>query len=158
MEMIALLRDLVQLLTRDELTVEDVVSAVGSIVEDPGMPGSMTLRSPVPGVTGTSLSRYPDTGLPFVLTLAFEPNAQPTLANLVAAFGAHRRIYSDRGMPVSLFFEPAVRGSAWTVALFAELPPGTRAFDTARVERVALQRDPALIAPGADAGGRQVGP
>jgi hypothetical protein len=140
--MIAFLRNLLCLLARDGLTVEDVVRMIGPVTHDPGIPLPMSLRPFVSGVATASLGRYPDSGLPYLLVLDFEPTARPAVADLVAAFGPYRRGASDRGMPIPLFFEPASGGSAWTVALIADLPPGTVAFDKARVQSVALRRDP----------------
>ena len=146
--MIALLHHLCRLLARDDLTVEDVVRAVGSVVRDPGVPMPMILQPSVPGVRAASLGRYPETGLPYLLVLEFERSAQPTVAELAAAFGRYQRTYSDRGMPIPLLFEPVADASAWTVALIADLPSGTGALDAAKAERVALRRDPVTAPSG----------
>lgn len=140
--MIALLRSLLRLLAREGLTVEDVVRVIGPVTHDPGIPMLISLRPLVTGVATASLGRYPDSGLPYLLVLDFEPDARPAVADLVAAFGPYRRGPSDRGMPIPLVFEPASGGSAWSVALIADLLPGTVAFDSARVQTVGLRRDP----------------
>ena len=143
MAVIDWLRTLVRLLARDGLTVDDVVRAIGPVTNDPGIPMPMVLRPAAAGAATVSLGRYPDTGLPYVLMLDFEhEDVRPTVADLVAAFGPYRRGASDRGMPMPLVFEPVSGGSAWTVALIADVPPDTVAFDGARVPRVALRRDP----------------
>lgn len=142
MAVIDLLRSLLPLLAREGLTVDEVVRVIGPVTRDPGIPMPMSLRPHVTGVATASLGRYPDSGLPYLLVLDFDPGTGPTVADLAAAFGPYRRAGSDRGMPIPLVFEPASGGSTWTVALIADLHPGTIGFDRAPVQSVALRRDP----------------
>jgi len=107
----------------------------------------ITLGPPVSGIRAVTLGRYPESGSPYVLTLEFEAGAEPTVAELAAAFGAYERGSSDRGQPIPLHFERQFQGSNWKVALIAEIPPGASGPDRAKVQRVSLRRDP-VHAPG----------
>lgn len=140
--MIALLRSAARLLAREGIGVGDVVDVLGRIVEDPGIPSPVEILVEAPGIERAKLSRYPDTGEPFVLTFVPEPDARPTVRELVAAFGPFRRVFSDREMPVPLQFDDVERSAAWSVALVAELAHGTAISGSAKAERLALQREP----------------
>jgi hypothetical protein len=144
--MIDWLRELLQVLVRDDLSVADVVGAVGPVLHDPGIPGLMELTPPRAGVRAVTLARYPQGGAPFYLTATFDPAHQPSVADLEAAFGPYRRLRNDRGTPVHLQFEPSLNGREWAVALVADLPPDTTSFGNATATSVMLRRDPITAA------------
>jgi hypothetical protein len=104
---------------------------------------SIELRPRIPGVHSARLSRYPDSGSPYVLELEPAPEARPTLASLKAAFGDYRRAPTHRGMPPEVLFSPQGTGSQWRIVVIAQLASATDSLDTASVTRIALRRDPA---------------
>jgi hypothetical protein len=117
----ALVRDLVHLLSRDPLSVEDVVMFVGSVTHDPGVPMPVELRPSLPGVRSASLARYADSGLPYLLTVSFPPEDRPAPAELRAMLGDGRRSITGRGMPAELVFHAPPQGSGWRIAVIASL-------------------------------------
>lgn len=137
-----LLRELMLLLSQDTLTVEDVIARVGPVAHDPGVPMPLELRSTLDGVRSARLSRYPDSGLPYVLTLELAPDAQPTVATLKADFGDYHRAHTDRGKPIEVMFYPPAMGTRWQVAVIARLAPIEGSLDDAKVTTLALRRDP----------------
>ncbi len=145
--MIPLVCALVLLLSRDGLTLDDVVASVGSVEHDPGIPMPIALRPTMPGVLAASLSRYPDSGLPYTLTLAFETDSRPTVEALRLAVGRFSRVPSPRGMPARVQFIPNGAGPAWRVVVIAELAPHDGTLESAPVLEVTLRRDPLLPAP-----------
>lgn len=137
-----LIRELVLFLSRDTLTVEDVAARVGSVARDPGVPMPLELRPVMAGVRSARLSRYPDSGLPYVLTLEPAPDARPTAAALKAALGDYRRAHTGRSRPIEVMFYPPAAGAHWTVVVIAELLPEGDSLDEASVTTLALRRDP----------------
>lgn len=144
MEMIDFITGLRDLLARDDLTVADVVRAVGSIASDPGIPMPMAMRPASQGIRSASLARYPDSGAPYLLNMEFDDDARPMLGSLAAALGPYHRISSDRGMPIALRFENAARATGWKADVFAEIDASDALSDAALVRSVALRRDPVL--------------
>jgi hypothetical protein len=97
---IALLRDLSEVLAADDVTADAVVARLGGVPEDLG-PNVLVERPALAGVARASVVR--DGLVPAHVTLELaEPLAAETLA---AAFGEPRRAYPDHpGEPVSLLF------------------------------------------------------
>lgn len=141
--MINLIGKLVRFLSQDSLSVEDVISQVGTIVHDPGVPMPIELRPVLTGVRAAYLDRYPDNGLPYALTLELAPDARMTAAALRQAFGDYKQSRTDRGHPPEIIFYPPAVGSRWTVAVLADLESGTTPLDDRPVTRLSLRRDPA---------------
>lgn len=141
MDFITGLRDL---LARDDLTVADVVRAIGDIASDPGIPMPMELRPATRGIRSASLARYPDSAAPYLLKLEFEDDARPMLGPLAAALGPYHRIASDRGMPIAIRFEHAAPATGWKAEVFAEIDASDSLSGTALVRSVALRRDSVL--------------
>lgn len=137
-----LIRELVLFLSRDALTVEDIADRVGPVARDPGVPMPLELRPVLAGVRSARLSRYPESGLPYVLTIEPAPVARPTAATLKAAFGDYRRSLTDLGRPIEVIFYPPAAGAHWKVAVIAELLPRGDSLDDASVTTLALRRDP----------------
>ena len=137
-----LLRELILFLSQNTLTVEDVVARVGSVAHDPGIPMPLELRSVLAGVPSVHLSRYPDSGVPYILTLEFAPDVRPTVAALKAAFGDYHRALTDRGRPGEIMFYPPPPGTHWQVVVIANLVQGNSVLDDAFVTTLALRRDP----------------
>lgn len=140
--MIDLIRDLIPLLSQEMLTIEDVVARIGPVAHDPGVPMPIDLDSVDASVHSARLSRYPDSGLPYVLTLEPKPNVRPTVAALKSMLGDYRQALTDRGRPIEVVFLPSTAGACWKVVVVAELAPNVASLESAAVTRVALRRDP----------------
>jgi hypothetical protein len=138
--MIALLSELVRFLSREPLTVADVAAKIGPIRHAPEVPFDIELAPSVPGVRGARLSRYPDTGKPYLLEL--ELDSPIPVTSLQAAFGAPRQACTDRGLPRTVIFYPPGTEPHWTVAVMADVPTGTSAIEDESAGTVALRRDP----------------
>ena len=141
--MIAFLADLVRFFARDGLTVDDVVHAVGPIARDPGVPMPIVLQPSAGGIHAASLARYPDSLLPYLLTLELAEGARPTVGDLTRSFGAFVALPRDRGMPAWIRFAPAAPPSAWTVTINAPVAGGAAPAADDEVPTVVLQREPA---------------
>lgn len=137
-----LIRELVLFLSRDKLTVEDVAARVGPVVRDPGVPMPLEFRPVIAGVHSAHLSRYPDSGLPYILTLKLAPDARLTTAELKAVFGDYRRSRTDFDRPIEIIFYPPAAGEHWRVAVIAQLVREGDSLDDAPVMTLALRRDP----------------
>jgi hypothetical protein len=142
MAMIAFLADLARFFARDGLTVDDVVHAVGPIDRDPGVPLPITLQPSADGIHAASLARYPDSRLPYLLTLELAESARPTVGELTRAFGPFVPLPRDRGMPAWIRFAPAAPPSRWTVAINAAVAGSTTPSDGDEISIVVLQREP----------------
>jgi hypothetical protein len=138
--MIALVQDLVSLLSRNPLTIEDVTDRVGPVGHDPGGLMPIELRPVLAGVRAASLARDPDSGLPYLLTLELAPGTQLTVAMLRQAFGDYQRLRTDRGHPPQIVFSPP-GGTQWKVALIADLQSAAAAFDDQSVTSLSLLRE-----------------
>jgi hypothetical protein len=143
MAMIAFLTDLVHLFARDGLTVDDVVHTVGPIERDPGVPMPIVLHPIAGGVHAASLARYPDSRLPYLLTLELAENARPTAGELTRAFGPFVVLPRDRGMPAWIRFAPATPPSRWTVAINAAVAGSAAPSDGDEIPIIVLQRETA---------------
>jgi hypothetical protein len=136
MAMMVTLNALIDLLSRDGLSVEEVAARVGAIVHDPGPPLPTELAPSLPGVESARLTRDRDSGAPDGLSLGLAPAARPSVAELAAAFGPYRQARMDLERPRTLIFQPPPRVPHRSVALIAELAPGG---ETAA--RITLRRD-----------------
>ncbi len=148
--MIDQIQGLIRFLSKDSLTFADVVARVGPVVTDPGIPQPAELKpSSLTGVRAARLGRYPDDGLPYLLTLQLADGARPTAAALKAVLGDYQRARTDRGhAPQVMFYPPPADGSRWRVVVIAELGPGSasgagsESLDDAPVTSLSLRRDP----------------
>jgi hypothetical protein len=140
--MIEFICSLVLFLSQDCLAVEDIVTRIGSIVHDPGVPMPIELRPSMSSILTASVSRYPDSGLPYTVTLEFQTDAQPSIAAFNLAFGDFRRMLTYQGMPAEVFFLPPHTGTLWNVAVIAEVAPHIGGLESALVASVTLRRDP----------------
>lgn len=140
--MIDLIRELIHFLSQDMLTIEDVVARIGPVAHDPGVPMPIDLDSVDAGVHSARLSRYPGSGLPYVLTLEPKLNARPTVAALKSVLGDYGQALTGRGRPIEVVFSPPAAGACWKVVVIAELAPNVAWLENAAVTRVALRRDP----------------
>jgi hypothetical protein len=143
--MIDVIRELFRFLSQDPLSVEDVIIRVGPVVNDPGMPMPIELKPVLSGVRAANLDRYPDNGLPYVLTIELAPGARVTAAALQQTFGDYRRLHTDRGHPPKIIFYPPAVGSRWTVAVIAKFESAAVSLDHQPVTSLSLRRDP--VAP-----------
>jgi len=138
---IDLIREVVPLLSRDTLGVEDVTARIGPVIRDPGIPMPLEMQPPI-GMRSASLSRYPDTGIPYVLTIVPEPEGRPTVAELKAILGDYRRALTDRGQAATMVFSPAMVTPRWSVAVIVKLERSDGPVETRSVTTIALRRDP----------------
>ncbi|MDB5036063.1 MAG: hypothetical protein JWQ98_3304 [Chlorobi bacterium] len=134
--------DIAGFLSRDPLSLDDVIERVGEAVADPGIPMPIALRPTLPGVRSASLTRYPDTGLPYLLTLVPSPDLHLTPRALAAVLGEYRRLAGDRGRNPGLIFYPGIGGARWSVAVIVEVERMGDEIDIAPVTSIAFRRDP----------------
>jgi hypothetical protein len=137
-----LIGQLVRSLSQDGLTFEDVSAFVGPVVHDTGVPASATLRPVLPGVRAARLSRYPDSGLPYILTLEPDVASPTTPEALRPMLGDFRRARTDRGMPPEVVFAPASSAPRWKVVVIAQLEATGAELGQAPIISIALRRDP----------------
>jgi hypothetical protein len=141
--MLDVIRNLIALLSRDPLSIEEVSAYVGSVDRDPGGLMPIELRSALPGVQAASLGRNPDNGLPELLTIEFASETALTARDLRQAFGAYQRLRTDRGQPPSIILHPPAAGSRWKIALIADLRSTGIELDDQPVTEVTLRRNAA---------------
>ena len=137
--MIDLIRELHQFLSRDSLSIEDVIDRVGPVTNDPGGLLPIELQPVLPGVREANLARNPDDGLPYLLTIATD--AHLTTAELQAAFGDYKRMRTDRGHPPEIIFNPPASGTGWKVALLATLQSASEPLDDQQVSSISFRRE-----------------
>lgn len=94
--MIDTLKKLTRLLSTDPLTVEDVVSQVGTLVEDPGGAAAVKVRPTQELFREAQVFRHPATGAPDVLRLVPADGQALTAKALRAAFGDFKRLPSTQ--------------------------------------------------------------
>jgi hypothetical protein len=140
--MIDLIRELVLFLSSDPLTVDEVTARVGGVVHDPGVPMPIELRPALAGVRSAQLARYPDSGLPYVLTLEPAMDSRPSAGALKAVLGTYKRALTGRGMPAELVFPHAGNASRWRVVVIVTVDKGGDEMDSARITSIAFRRDP----------------
>jgi hypothetical protein len=139
--MIELIEELIQLLSRDGITIDDVIRKVGVISNDPGGLMPIEIRSSLPGVKTASLSRDPDTGQPYELTIEPTSAAKLTAGMLLQAFGDYRRLRTDRGQAPQIIFHPKPKDAGWKVAILASLQSTAEAIESQQVSSLSLRRD-----------------
>lgn len=137
---ISVIRQLVDLLAEDALTVEDVVAFVGPLENDPGTPLPIELCPNLFGVRAAELACYPDSGQPYALMIELCPDVRVAPSMLRAVLGDYRRARTPRGMPMELVFLPRSRGTLWRVVVMAQLEPGA-GMDDGSIASIALRRD-----------------
>jgi hypothetical protein len=130
----ALARDLADFLSNAGLDTAAVAARIGSVTHDPGVPLPLDISPSRPGIAHAQLSRYPKSGLPYVLSLSFEPAQRPDLDDLKAAFGEPIRVRTDRGNPPAYAFDAPEPTGRCAVVLLAEL-------DAGRVATLEFRRD-----------------
>jgi hypothetical protein len=138
---IDLVRQLIDFLSQEPLNVDDVVARVGPIIDDPGIPMRIDLKPALPGVRVAQLSRFPDSGLPYLLAIEPEPGAAPTPAELERVLGPPRRARTHRGMPPELIFYPPAVAPHWKIAVLAQVESPDD-LKNAPVTSIAFRRDP----------------
>jgi hypothetical protein len=140
--MLDLVRELILFLLQDRLTVGEVARRVGPIGHDPGIPLSIELQPVLPGVRAAKLARFPDSGLPYVLTLEPAMESRPIVGALKEVLGPYKQARTGLEMPASLIFPPAGRESGWQVVVFVTLDKVGVEMDSARTRTIAFRRDP----------------
>ncbi len=124
-----------------EIGVAEVVARIGPVETDSGWPIPMELRPTALELRAARLARYPDTGLPYALTIEPADGAKPTVAELQAALGDYQQTRTDRGMAPEVVFAPPASGPRWRVAVLARLEPGAGDFESCNVSRIVFRRD-----------------
>jgi hypothetical protein len=140
--MIDLVAQLVLFLSKDQLTVEEVTAKVGRVAHDPGIHMPIRLRPLLAGVRSAKLARYPDSGLPYVLTLEPALDSRPAVGALKAVLGAYRRALTGRGMPAELVFPPGRNEPHWHVVVIVTVDNAPKEMDSARTTSIVFRRDP----------------
>jgi hypothetical protein len=139
--MIELIQELIELLSREGITIVDVIRKVGVVSNDPGGLMPIEVNPNVHGVKTASLSRDPDTGQPYELTIEPTSEAKLTTAMLQQAFGDYRRLRTDRGQPPQIIFYPKAKDTGWKVAILASLQSTAGALEDQQVSSLSLRRD-----------------
>jgi hypothetical protein len=141
MVVIDMLRELVDLLSQDAIGVAAIAAHIGPVAADPGVPMPLDLLPRSAILDSAKLSRYPSSGLPYVLELRFKIGLRPTVAALETASGPPSRALTDRGAPHELVYDTAISGRRWRVSMIASLPLD-QADGASLVAAIALRRDP----------------
>lgn len=139
--MAGLIRDMVNFLSRDSLTIEDVTAMTGCVTSDPGGLIPVEMQPVLPGVRTARVARYPDSGLPYMLDLDLAPDARPTVAALKELFGDYRRAPSDWDQARQLLFYPPAEGTRWGIVVIARLEPATGDVAEGLIASVSFRRD-----------------
>jgi hypothetical protein len=137
---VPLVTELVAFLRRDGLTIDDVAGRVGPIAAGT-LSNQIALQSRLTGVRAAELLAYPDSGLPYMLSLEPDEAARPTLAAMKSALGDYRRMRSHFGEPRQASFSTARVPGAWHVVVLAEAEP-TDDLESAPITRITFRRDP----------------
>ncbi|MEO5929585.1 MAG: hypothetical protein ABIR47_06610 [Candidatus Kapaibacterium sp.] len=140
--LITMILDFVAFLARDPLSVDDVIKRVGDLAGDPGIPMPIALRPTLPGIRSASLARYPDTGLPYLLTLVPSQDFHPTPSKLAVVLGPYSSPAGNRGRNPEVIFYPRVGDERWSIAVIVEVERTSSAIDIAPVISIAFRRDP----------------
>ena len=127
--MIELIQELIELLSREGITIVDVIGKVGVISNDPGGLMPIEVNPNVPGVKTASLYRDTDTGEPYELTIEPTSEAKLTTTMLQQAFGDYRRVRTDRGQAPEIIFYPKAKDTGWKVAILASLQSAAEALE-----------------------------
>jgi hypothetical protein len=136
-----LIRDIVNFLSRDSLTVEDVTARIGRVTNDPGGLIPIEVQPVLPGVHAARVARYPDSGLPYMLDLDLAPGARPTVAALKGLLGDYRRARTDWDQPRQLLFYPPAEGTRWGIVVIARLEPAADDVADGRIASISFRRD-----------------
>jgi len=139
--MMDLIRDLVEFLSQDSLTVEDVVAKVGSITDDPGGLMPIKLRPALASVQEADLARDPDNGLPYVLSIRPLADAALTASILRQAFGDYTRLRTDRHHPPEIIFYPPTFDLRWKIAVIATLRSAAEPFADQQISSLSFRRE-----------------
>jgi hypothetical protein len=139
--MIDLIRELIDLLSQDATDLADIAARIGRVTADPGVPMPVDLLPRLRMLDSAQLSRYPSSGLPYVLRLQPKSAFRLTVSALEAAFGPGSRALTGRGMPQEFVFDTARSGRRWKVIMIATLLRGDT-DDADLVSSIALRRDP----------------
>jgi hypothetical protein len=136
-----LIRDMVNFLSRDSLTVEDVTARTGRVTNDPGGLIPIEVQSGLPGVHAARVASYPDSGLPYMLDLDLAPDAWPTVAAVKGLLGDYQQARTDWDQPRQLLFYPPAEGSRWGVVVIARLEPAAGDVADGRIASISFRRD-----------------
>ena len=139
--MIDELLDLGRFLSRDPLTMDQVIARIGPVIDDGGRDRAWELRPSDPRWRSAKVALDPATGAPFVLELA--PAWALTVAALRARVGNYQALRGHEDLPRQLLFQLPDAGLPYRAALIASLDDSA-SLDDARVILVGLRRDPRL--------------
>jgi hypothetical protein len=141
-EMIELIREMTGFLSREPLTVEDVIARVGPVTEDPGGSIPIRIRPDIAGIDLARLMRDPASGLPDALQFDFAPDARPKVKALREAFGDYERILTHRDRPSEIMFHPTATGTPRNVVVVARLSADDGTIDEASAASITFLRNP----------------
>ena len=139
--MLDLVYDLIRFFNRPSVQVSDVVTRVGSILSDPGIPLPITIKSMLPGVDEAWLARDPETELPFVLSLKLSAEPGITLGDLKKKLGNFSILTSRPGGARNIIFYPTLEGVPCAVAVIAVLDHDSQLTETSRISEIRFRRD-----------------
>ena len=124
-----------------DLTVEDLAQLLGPVENDPGIPLEVVLRPSSALLAAADVGRFPDSGLPYTVTLRPAPGVVVTPAVLAASFGDYRRTPTHRGRPAELVYARTTAGPRWSVVLMIQVESQASDLDDAPVTSITLRRD-----------------
>lgn len=139
--MIDELVDLGRLLSQDPLTMEQLVTRIGPVVDDGGSDRAWQLQPTDPRWRSARVARDRETGVPFLLELA--PSEVITVSALGARFGAYQPLRSHEDLPRQVVFRLPDTGLPYRAALIASLADSDD-VDDATVVLLGVRRDPRL--------------
>jgi hypothetical protein len=137
---VAVVEELREFLARDGLSMDDVANRIGnSAGGDPR--DAIEVQPRLAGLRTVQVLAYPDTGLPYLVTLEPEDSAMPTPSELQSRFGDYTRQPTHFGAPRELIFTGRTDTGPWRVVLLAEAEP-LPDLNTSPITRITFRRDP----------------
>ena len=141
-ELIEMIEDLMTFLSRDRLTVAEIIEKIGSEERDPGIPMPIELCPASSVLESADLARCPKSGQPYVLTINPVPEARPTVSELGQVLGAWESPLARREAPPSVIFQQAaVINRDWKVVVIVRIEDGKEDHAASRAVSIAFRRD-----------------
>jgi hypothetical protein len=138
--LIAVVEELRTFLAQDNLSMRDVAEWIGHAVG--GDPSDRVEVQPrLAGVSAAQVLSYPETGLPYLVTIEPEDSATTTPAQLRSHFGDFTGLPTHFGAPRELSFTGHRDTQPWRVVVLVTVEP-TRELERGRVTQITFRRDP----------------
>ena len=139
--MFELISDLVTLMFKDSLRVDEVVAAVGTVVSNPPTPVPIEIKPYSLHIRSAWLARDPESGLPYVLSLKLARQTKITAGELKALLGDFSPVATDRGRQPQIIFHLKRKTISTTIAVVADLDKGSGSIEDTRISEIRFRRD-----------------